>query len=115
MVWAAIEAEEQLAERGISAEVINIHTLKPLDEAAVVASVQRTGAALCAEEHQQNGGLGEAIAMLLAKHYPVPMAQVAVKNSFGESGRPLELLKKYGLTSEHISEEAVQLLLREKK
>ena len=115
MVWAAIEAEAQLAEQGISAEIINIHTLKPLDEAAVVASVQRTGCALCAEEHQQSGGLGEAIAILLARHYPVPMSQVAVANRFGESGQPLELLHKYGLTSEHIRSAAEELLLKKKE
>ena len=115
MVWIAIEAEALLAEQGISSEVVNIHTLKPLDKAAIIDSVRRTGCALCCEEHQQNGGLGEAISMLLAKHYPVPVLQVAVADSFGESGRVLELMHKYGLTSEHIVTATRQLLLQKKK
>ena len=110
MVWEALRAEEQLAEQGISAEVINIHTIKPIDEAAVIASVQKTGRAICAEEHQQSGGLGEQIARLLAKHHPAPMEQVAVEDSFGESGKALELLQKYGLTAEHIRTKAETLL-----
>ena len=114
MTWKAIEAEAILAEKGISAEVINIHTIKPLDEAAIVASVKKTGLAVCTEEHQAYGGLGESIATTLAKQYPVPLAQVAVADSFGESGKPEELLEKYGLTAKRIAEEAEQLFQAKK-
>ena len=102
MVWQAIEAEAILAEKGISVEVINIHTVKPLDVDAIVKSVSKTGCAVTCEEHQMNGGLGDSIAQTLARFNPAPVEMVAVNDSFGESGKPLDLLKKYGLSPENI-------------
>ncbi len=97
LVWTAVEAAQELALQGISCEVINIHTVKPLDEAAILDSVSKTRAVVVAEEHQRNGGLGDAIANLLVQKFPVPMEYVGVNDSFGESGKPSELLEKYGL------------------
>lgn len=97
LVWKAIEAEEILREKGIDAEIINIHTIKPLDEVAILESVAKTGCIVTAEEHQLNGGLGESVARLLAAQNPTPQEFVAVNDSFGESGTPDELMKKYGL------------------
>ena len=97
LVWTSIEAAKELAAEGVSCEVINIHTIKPLDEEAILDSVSKTRAVVVAEEHQRNGGLGDAIANLLAHKMPVPMEYVGVKDSFGESGKPSELLEKYGL------------------
>ncbi len=97
MVWQAVQAAKQLAQEGISCELINIHTIKPLDETAVLDSVRKTKAVVTAEEHQRNGGLGESIAGVLARKMPTPMAFVAVNDTFGESGTPIELLDKYGL------------------
>ena len=97
LVWTSIEAAKELATQGISCEVINIHTIKPLDEEAILDSVSKTRAVVVAEEHQRNGGLGDAIANLLVHKLPVPMEYVGVNDSFGESGKPAELLDKYGL------------------
>ncbi len=97
LVWKAIEAEAMLAQLGISVEVINIHTIKPLDEAAILKSIAKTKCVVTAEEHQMNGGLGDSVAQLLARHSPTPQEFVAVNDSFGESGTPDELMKKYGL------------------
>ncbi len=97
LVWTSIEAAKELAAQGISCEVINIHTIKPLDEEAILDSVSKTRAVVVAEEHQRNGGLGDAIANLLVHKMPVPMEYVGVNDSFGESGKPNELLDKYGL------------------
>ncbi len=97
LVWRAILAAEKLAEMGISADVINIHTIKPLDTQAILKSVQKTGCVVTAEEHSINGGLGDSIAQCLAKNFPAPMEMIAVNDSFGESGKPDELLQKYGL------------------
>ncbi|MFN4122008.1 MAG: transketolase family protein [Flavobacteriales bacterium] len=97
MVWKALMACEALEREGIYAEIINIHTIKPLDEAAVIASVSKTGCAVSAEEHQRFGGLGESIAGVLAANRPAPLEFVAVNDTFGESGTPEELMKKYGL------------------
>jgi len=97
LVWTSIEAAKELAAQGISCEVINIHTIKPLDEEAILDSVSKTRAVVVAEEHQRNGGLGDAIANLLVHKLPVPMEYVGVNDSFGESGKPTELLDKYGL------------------
>jgi transketolase len=102
LVWTAIEAAKELAAEGISCEVINIHTIKPLDEEAILDSVSKTRLAVVCEEHQRNGGLGDAIANLLVHHLPVPMEYVGVKDSFGESGKPLELLEKYGLAKKDV-------------
>ncbi|MEM0991545.1 MAG: transketolase C-terminal domain-containing protein [Bacteroidota bacterium] len=97
LMWNAIEAAKQLATEGISCELINIHTIKPLDEAAVLQSASKTRCVVTAEEHQMYGGLGGSIAQLLARHQPTPMEMVAVNDSFGESGTPAELMAKYGL------------------
>lgn len=102
LVWKALEASKNLLKKGISAEVINIHTIKPLDEKAVLESVAKTGAAVCAEEHMLNGGLFDSIAQTVALNNPVPMQAVAVMDSFGESGKPEELLEKYGLSEDKI-------------
>lgn len=115
MVWEAILAMETLYERGIEAEVINIHTIKPLDEEAVLQSVAKTGCCVVAEEHQMYGGLGESIARLLALHRPAPMEQVAVRDTFGESGTPEELMHKYGLTAENIVKTTEKVLDRSRK
>jgi transketolase len=112
LVWKAIEAGHILAEKGIDAEVINIHTIKPLDRDAILASVKKTGCVVSAEEHQMNGGLGDSIAQLLSRELPTPMEFVAVDDSFGESGTPDQLLEKYGLTAHAISEAAVRAMAR---
>lgn len=112
MVWLAIEAEAMLAEKGISAEVINIHTIKPLDVEAILASVQKTGCAVTCEEHQINGGLGDSVAQVLSRFNPSPLEMVAVNDSFGESGTPTQLLKKYGLSSENIVAAAEKVIKR---
>jgi transketolase len=91
LVWKAIEAAQELEKKGISAEVINIHTIKPLDDAAILDSVRKTKCVVTAEEHQRNGGLGDSIAQLLSRTMPVPIEMVAVDDSFGESGTPEEL------------------------
>ena len=113
LVWEAIVAEEELAKEGISVEVINIHTIKPLDVEAVLASVSKTGCVVTAEEHQMNGGLGDSIAQTLALHHPAPLEMVAVNDSFGESGTPDELMKKYGIDAENIAK-AVRKVLKRK-
>lgn len=97
LVWTCVEAAKALAAEGISCGLINIHTIKPLDEETILDAVSKTRAVVVAEEHQRNGGLGDAIANLLAHRLPVPMEYVGVNDSFGESGKPAELLDKYGL------------------
>ena len=95
MVWKSIEALKKLHEMGISAELINMHTIKPLDEAAILKSVAKTGCVVTAEEHMMNGGLGEAVSQVLSRKHPVPQEYVAVNDTFGESGTPMELMTKY--------------------
>ena len=112
LVWPALQAAEKLAAAGVNAEVINIHTIKPFDEEAVLASLQRTGCVVTAEEHQQYGGLGELTAGLLAQHLPTPLEMVAVRDSFGESGTPEDLMAKYGLNEEAIVQAAHRVLSR---
>src|SRR6201991_1229615 len=112
MVWNAIQAGVQLQEKGISVEVINIHTIKPLDEAAVIASIKKTKCAVTAEEHNIIGGLGDAIAQCAAKHFPIPIEYVGTKDTFGESGTPKDLLKKYGLDVKDIIAAADKVLSR---
>jgi len=97
LVWKAIEAGHILAEKGINVELINIHTIKPLDAQAILNSVRKTRAVVTAEEHQMNGGLGDSICQLLARELPTPVEMVAVNDSFGQSGTPDELMKEYGL------------------
>ena len=112
LVWESIEAKKTLDKKGISAEIINIHTIKPLDEQTIIESVQKTGCVVTAEEHMMLGGLGESIAQLLARKIPTPLEMVAVNDSFGESGKPNELMKKYGLTSENIVAACEKVLSR---
>jgi transketolase len=112
MVWKAIEAGHALAEKGIDAEVVNIHTIKPLDRDAILASAKKTGCVVSAEEHQMNGGLGDSIAQLLGRELPTPMEYVAVNDSFGESGTPDQLLEKYGLTTAVIVAAAERAIAR---
>ena len=102
LVWEAVQAVQSFEKEGISVELINIHTIKPLDSDAVISSARKTGAVVCAEEHLIAGGLGESVASLLARTNPVPMEFVAVDDKFGQSGTPAELMKAYGLDSEHI-------------
>jgi transketolase len=102
LVWEAILAAEELESEGISAEVINIHTIKPLDEALILESVKKTGAIVTAEEHNYIGGLGESIAGALSKSHPTPQEYVATQDTFGESGTPAELMQKYGLNKNSI-------------
>lgn len=97
LVWTAVEAAKELAAKGVSVELINMHTIKPLDETAIIKSVQKTKCVVTAEEHQANGGLGDSVAQVLAKNFPAPQEYVAVNDTFGESGTPTDLLEKYGL------------------
>ena len=114
LVWTAIEAQKVLRSEGISVEVINMHTIKPLDEAAVIASAQKTGCVVTAEEHMRNGGLGDAVAQVLMQHHPCPQEYVAVNDRFGESGPPMELMKKFGLGVEDIIT-AIKRAIKRKK
>ena len=112
MVWQCMEAVKELEDQGISCELINIHTIKPLDEEAVINSVTKTGAVVSAEEHNRIGGLGDSIAQTLAANNPAPMEYVAVNDSFGESGKPTELLEKYGLGVGDIIEKVKKVIKR---
>jgi transketolase len=114
LVWEALQAAEQLAEKGVSAEVINIHTIKPIDRAAILASVGKTGCAVSAEEHNVLGGLGESIAGVLAQHHPAPLELVGTMDTFGESGDPADLMKKYGLDAGAIVKKALKAISRKK-
>ncbi len=102
LVWHAVEAAQQLQKEGISCEVINIHTIKPLDEDAVLDSVMKTRCVVTCEEHNRLGGLGDSIAQVLVRNLPVPQEYVAVNDSFGESGTPDQLMQKYGLTTKDV-------------
>lgn len=112
LVWEAIKAGEILAEEGIEADIINIHTIKPLDEEAILASVKKTGCAVSAEEHMLNGGLGDSIAQVLARNYPAPLEMIGVHDTFGESGTPDQLMQKYGLTADKIVESVKKVMAR---
>lgn len=114
LVWEAILAGKILAEKGVDAEIINIHTIKPLDIEAVLQSVSKTGCVVTAEEHQINGGLGDSICQTLSLQYPVPVEMVAVMDSFGESGLPEQLMEKYGLTAENIVNKSLKAIARKK-
>ena len=115
LVWNAIQAGIILQEKGISVEVINIHTIKPLDEEAVLQSIRKTKCVVTAEEHNIIGGLGDAIAQCAAKNFPVPIEYVGTKDTFGESGKPTELLKKYGLDIPDIVAAAEKVIARKNK
>ena len=112
LVWEAIEASKTLLNEGISAEIINIHTIKPLDNKAILESVKKTKCVVTAEEHMINGGLGDSIAQLLSKKYPTPVEMVGVNDSFGESGPPMKLMEKYGLTALEITKAAKKVISR---
>lgn len=112
LVWKALEAGKILAEKGIRAEIINIHTIKPLDDITILKSVAKTKCVVTAEEHQMNGGLGDSIAQLLVRKFPVPVEMIAVNDEFGESGKPEELLVKYGLDTPNIVEAVKKVLSR---
>jgi len=112
LVWEALIAAEKLEERGISAEVINIHTIKPLDEEAILNSVAKTGCIVTAEEHNILGGLGESVARTLSLNNPTPQEFVAVNDSFGESGTPAQLMEKYKLNNEAIVNAAIKAVSR---
>ena len=112
MVWKSIEAAKVLTEKGISVELINMHTIKPLDVSAILSSVSKTGCVVTAEEHMANGGLGEAVAQVLSKNHPCPHEFVAVDDSFGESGKPMDLLDKYGLGTSNIMEAVEKAIQR---
>lgn len=112
MVWEALEASKKLDAQEISAEVINIHTIKPLDKSAILESVAKTGCVVSAEEHNYYGGLGESIARVLALNAPAPQEFVATDDTFGESGTPAQLMKKYGLDSDAILNKALKVIAR---
>ncbi len=112
LVWEALEASKALFEEGISAEVINIHTIKPLDEEAILASIAKTGCIVTAEEHNYLGGLGESVSRVLALNSPVPQEFVATNDTFGESGTPAQLMDKYGLNSDAIIKKAKAVIAR---
>ena len=113
MVWKSIEAAEELKEKGISVDLINMHTIKPLDHSAILDSVKKTGCIVTAEEHMANGGLGEAVSQVLSRNYPCPQEFVAVNDSFGESGKPMDLMDKYGIGTSNIVS-AVEKVLKRK-
>lgn len=112
LVWNAIQAGVALQERGISVEVINLHTVKPLDEEAVLNSIRKTKCAVTAEEHNIYGGMGDAVAQVAAKHFPIPIEYIGTKDTFGESGTPMELLKKYGMDVTDIIAAAEKVMAR---
>ncbi|MFN3850105.1 MAG: transketolase family protein [Spirosomataceae bacterium] len=114
LVWEAIQAGEILEAQGIDAEIINIHTIKPLDTKAILKSVAKTKCIVTCEEHQMNGGLGDAVAQTLAKNLLAPQEYVAVDDSFGESGTPAQLMEKYGLNAASIVEKALKVIQRKK-
>lgn len=114
LVWNAIQAGAQLESEGISVEVVNLHTIKPLDEAAVIRTLTKTGCAVTAEEHNVIGGLGDAVAQVAARHCPTPIEYVGTNDTFGESGTPAQLLKKYGLDVPDIVAAAKRALARKK-
>ncbi len=112
MTWEALQAAIELEKEGIHARVLNIHTIKPLDEPAVINAARECGAIVTAEEHQVAGGLGSAISEVISKNYPVPIEFVGMHDSFGESGPPLELMKKFGLNAEAIVQKTRKVFLR---
>jgi transketolase len=114
MVAPALQAAEQLSQEGIACRVLNMPTLKPVDEEAVVKAALETGAIVTAEEHQEHGGLSSIVARIVAKHHPVPMEFVAIKDVFGGSGKPAELLQKYGLTAKDIVAAVLEAVKRKR-
>ncbi|MFZ9661280.1 MAG: transketolase family protein [Chitinophagaceae bacterium] len=114
MVWIAIEAAKALQEKGIHADVFNIHTIKPLDTEAVLRSIQKTGCVVTVEEHNVIGGLGDSISQTIVRNHPVPVEMIGTEDTFGESGKPLELLTKYGLDVPHIIAAVEKVISRKK-
>lgn len=112
LVWKALEAAKELSNLGISAEVLNVHTVKPIDRDAILNSARKTSRVVTAEEHQKNGGLGDSVAQILAEEHPCLMAFIAVDDSFGESGTPEQLLEKYGLSTQNIVKAAQALMTK---
>ncbi len=112
LAWESLEAAYAMEEKGISAKVMNIHTIKPIDAAAIISAAKETRAIITAEEHQVSGGLGSAVAEVICRHYPVPMEFIGMKDCFGESGQPRELMEKYGMTASAIILAASRLLVR---
>ena len=110
LVWESIVAADKLSEKNISAEVINIHTIKPLDKEIILKSVKKTKCVITAEEHNYLGGLGESVSRVLSKNYPVFQDFIATNDTFGESGTPEELMKKYGLNADNIVKKSINLL-----
>jgi transketolase len=114
LVWIAVEAGKILEAKGISVEIINIHTIKPIDKEAILASIKKTGCAVTAEEHNIIGGLGDSIAQVASGNFPVPLEFIGTNDTFGESGKPAELLVKYGLDASHIVAAAEKVMARKK-
>jgi transketolase len=114
LVWKSIETAKQLEAEGISVEVINLHTIKPFDEAAIIKSLKKTGCVVTAEEHNVIGGMGDVVAQAAAKHYPVPVEFIGTQDTFGESGTPTQLLTKYGLDAVNIVAAAKKVMSRRK-
>lgn len=114
LVWIAVEAAKQLEAKGISVDLINLHTIKPLDEEAIINSIKKTGCAITAEEHNILGGMGESVARVAALNCPVPIEFIGTKDTFGESGTPTQLLKKYGLDAENIVAAAERVIAKKK-
>jgi len=114
MVWIAVEAARILESKGISVDLINIHTIKPIDQEAILASIGKTGCAVTAEEHNIIGGMGDSVAQVAARNHPVPMEYVGTNDTFGESGKPQELLVKYGLDAANIVAAAEKAISRKK-
>jgi transketolase len=114
LVWKSIEAAQVLHEQGISVELINMHTIKPLDTEAILTSARKTGCVVTAEEHMMNGGLGDSVAQVLSRELPTPQEFVAVNDSFGESGTPMELMTKYGIDTDDVVSAVTRVLQRKK-
>ena len=112
LVWCALQAAEKLKEEGISAEVINLHTIKPVDTQGILESVRKTGCVVTAEEHNRIGGMGDTVAQILSQYHPAPQEYVAVNDSFGESGKPMQLMAKYGIDTPDIVNAAHRALRR---
>ena len=112
LVWEALEASKILSKSNINAEVINIHTIKPLDKQAIIKSASKTGCVVTAEEHMLNGGLGDSVSQVLSREFPTPLEMVGVNDTFGESGTPRQLMEKYGLTAKDIVKATNKVLLR---
>jgi len=112
MVHEALKAAESLEEKGVDARVLNLHTIKPIDQDLIVKAAEETGAVITAEEHNIIGGLGSAVAEVLSENMPVPLKRIGVEDTFGESGKPAELLEKYGLTQDKIYKTAIEMLAR---